>query len=242
MGYIAARGVFDYARGINLVEGGRLAGAVERHLRQPQRSRDEHGDVPAGRGDRRDVAAPAGLRRLVVRGHRRSDAGDDRLHQIARRRARSLRDARSRWCVLGAKVRPGFAAIVVVSVLAATPFMPQSFWTRMASMFDEQDDKQQFTGSREARRVVMQEGINTFLERPFTGVGAGQFKNYNPPGRKERWRETHNALIQVAAETGVLGLLAFCFLIVRAAIAAAATRRMLSGRGGAASPIRSARC
>ena len=75
----------------------------------------------------------------------------------------------------------------------------------------------------------MQEGIATFMERPFTGVGAGQFKNYNPAGRKERWRETHNALIQVAAETGILGLLAFSFLILRAALAAAETRRMLSG-------------
>jgi len=73
----------------------------------------------------------------------------------------------------------------------------------------------------------MQEGINTFLERPFTGVGAGQFQNYNPAERKERWRETHNALIQVAAETGVLGLVAFSFLIIRAALAAATTRRML---------------
>src|SRR5438874_1857656 len=73
----------------------------------------------------------------------------------------------------------------------------------------------------------MQEGINTFMERPFTGVGAGQFQNYNPAERKERWRETHNALIQVAAETGVLGLVAFSFLIIRAALAAATTRRML---------------
>jgi O-antigen ligase len=129
--------------------------------------------------------------------------------------------------VLGTKVRRGFAAIAIASILLATPFMPASFWTRMASMFDEQVDKQQFTGSSEARRIVMQEGINTFLERPFTGVGAGQFKNYNPPGRKERWRETHNALIQIAAETGILGLLAFSFLILRAGIAAAVTRKML---------------
>src|SRR5436189_6277766 len=33
-------------------------------------------------------------------------------------------------------------------------------------------------------------------ERPLTGIGAGQFQNYNPPGRKEAWRETHNAPIQ----------------------------------------------
>ena len=129
--------------------------------------------------------------------------------------------------LLGGKVRRGFGTIAVVSILVATPFMPSSFWTRMESIFDEEQDRQQFTGSREARRTVMQEGINTFLERPFTGVGAGQFQNYNPAERKERWRETHNALIQVAAETGVLGLVAFSFLIIRAALAAATTRRML---------------
>ena len=74
----------------------------------------------------------------------------------------------------------------------------------------------------------MQEGIDTFLERPLTGVGAGQFKNYNPPGRQERWRETHNVLIQVASETGIFGLLVFCFLIVRGGLGAASTRRMLA--------------
>ena len=86
----------------------------------------------------------------------------------------------------------------------------------------------------------MEEGIDTFLERPITGVGAGQFKNYNPPGRKERWRETHNALIQVAAETGIFGLAAFVFLIVRGAMAAARTRRLLSRprKRGAPDPLR----
>src|ERR1700689_2810300 len=105
--------------------------------------------------------------------------------------------------------------------LFATPFMPATFWTRMATIADEEQDKTNFTGSAEARRVVMEEGVETFMERPFTGVGAGQFKNYNPPGRRERWRETHNALIQVAAETGIFGLVAFLFLVVRAALAAA---------------------
>jgi O-antigen ligase len=62
----------------------------------------------------------------------------------------------------------------------------------------------------------MQEGIKTFAERPLTGIGAGQFQNYDPPGRKEAWRETHNAPIQVAAETGIVGLGAFLFLVIRA--------------------------
>jgi O-antigen ligase len=80
------------------------------------------------------------------------------------------------------------------------------------------------------RRIVMMDGINTFVEWPLTGVGAGQFKNYNPPTRsvEQRWRETHNALIQAAAETGIFGLLAFAFLIVRGGMAASKARRLLA--------------
>ncbi len=51
---------------------------------------------------------------------------------------------------------------------------------------------------------------------PLTGVGAGQFKNYNPPDRLEPWRETHNVLLQIAAELGVFGLLAFLLLLWQA--------------------------
>src|SRR6185436_10081494 len=102
------------------------------------------------------------------------------------------------------------------------------FWNRMASIVDDKQDARQFTGSRAARETVMQEGINTFLEHPITGVGAGQFKNYNPPGRKERWRETHNSLIQVAAETGIVGLLAFVFLVFRAGALCVSNLRLLS--------------
>ena len=36
-----------------------------------------------------------------------------------------------------------------------------------------------------------------------TGVGAGQFKNWNPQGRVQPWRESHDVLLQVAAELGV---------------------------------------
>src|SRR6185295_2747625 len=129
--------------------------------------------------------------------------------------------------LLGGRVRRGFGAAAVAAVLLAAPFAPSSFWDRMSSITDARQDATEFTGSREARRIVMQEGIETFVERPLTGVGAGQFKNYNPPNRRERWRETHNALIQVAAETGIIGLFAFVFLIVRAGIAATSTRRML---------------
>jgi O-antigen ligase len=61
----------------------------------------------------------------------------------------------------------------------------------------------------------MKEGLAVFWERPLTGVGAGQFVNYDFEGRKERWRQAHNSVIQVAADLGVFGLFAFCYLIYR---------------------------
>src|SRR4029078_8596262 len=104
-------------------------------------------------------------------------------------------------------------AIAMAAALAAAAFIPASFWSRMMSIVDSEQDQQGFTGSRQERRIGMPEGIEVFLNNPFTGVGAGQFKNYNPPGRQERWRETHNSIIQVAAETGVGGIVAFLVLV-----------------------------
>jgi O-antigen ligase len=142
--------------------------------------------------------------------------------------------------ILGRKVRPGFTVMALAAVLLATPFMPASFWARMETIINQEQDKVKYTGSSEARVQLMQEGVDAFLTHPLTGIGAGQFKNYNPPERKERWRETHNALIQVAAETGLFGLVAFGFLIVRGGMAASRTRRLLTRprRKNASDPLR----
>ena len=232
-GYIAARAVFDYARGINLVEGGRVAGAVSGMFGNPN-----------------DLALnmvtfmPAALMTALTR--RRVTAAGIAALMLAtvvftksRGGALGMGVMFAAVLFLGRKVRPGFTAMALGAVLLATPFMPGTFWDRMSTIFNEQQDKSQYTGSSEARRVLIQEGLEAFVAHPLTGVGAGQFKNYNPPERKERWRETHNALIQVAAETGIFGLLIFSFLIVRGMIAAAKTRRLLSRprQRGATDPL-----
>jgi O-antigen ligase len=227
VGYVAGRGVLDYVRGVHIVAGGRLAGAISGIFGNPN-------DLATNMVTFMPMAAIVAVSRDQAAWRRLVAAIIVALMMAtivftkSRGGVLGLVVMLVALILLGGKVRRGFGVITVAAVMAATPFMPASFWSRMQSMFDENQDKQQFTGSSEARRLLLMEGIATFMERPFTGVGAGQFKNYNPPGRKEQWRETHNALVQVAAETGVLGLLAFSFLIVRAALAAAATRRMLS--------------
>jgi O-antigen ligase len=226
MGYVATRGVIDYARGVNLVEGGRLTGAVNGIFGNPN-----------------DLALTmvTFLPPAIVIALARRNSIEKRLSAavIAVLMLATIVLTKSRGGMLGlvtelivlvligGKVRRGFSVMLVGVLLVASPFAPSAFWIRMASILDEQQDAREFTGSREARRIVMEEGIKVFLERPFTGVGAGQFQNYNPPGRRERWRETHNSLIQVASETGIFGLVAFSYLIIRCAVTAVATRRML---------------
>jgi O-antigen ligase len=226
-GYISALAVFNYARGMNLVEDGRLAGPVSGIFGNPN-------DLALNMVTFLPAAVVIAISPRYGSGRRLAAAGMAALMlaTIVFTKSRGgmvgLTAALVALVLLGRKVRAGFGAIAVAAVLVAMPFAPASFWARMSSILDEQQDRLQFTGSSEARRILMQEGIDAFLDRPFTGVGAGQFQNYNPPGRRERWHETHNALIQVAADTGIVGLVAFSFLIVCAAAAAAQTRRMLT--------------
>ena len=123
-----------------------------------------------------------------------------------------------------------------MTLLLATPLMPSWFWVRLGSITNPAQDE---SGSRQARKDLMWEGWQTFVEHPLTGVGAGQFKNYNPPDRLEPWRETHNVLLQVAAELGIFGLLVFLLLLWQAVSALLWTRRMFSvGLRGARPPTR----
>jgi hypothetical protein len=73
--------------------------------------------------------------------------------------------------------------------------------------------------------------MEVFAENPLTGIGAGQFQNYDGAGVVERWRVTHNVWLQVAAELGMFGLLTFLFLVVRAYTASFAVLRMLRRPG-----------
>ena len=224
-GVIAALSIANYASGVNLVEGGRLAGPVGGIFGNPN-------DLAM------NMVTFLPPTMVVAMSRRQSPSKRAVASVIALLMLATIVLTKSRGGLLGLGaalvalvmldrwVRRGFGTTIIVAILVAMPFAPSSFWTRMTSILDEQQDKQEFTGSRAARRQVMSYGISTFLEYPVTGVGAGQFKNYNPSDREAKFLETHNVLIQVAAETGIVGLLAFTFLIWRAIKAAWDTRRV----------------
>ncbi len=226
--YIAVRTVFDYLRGVNLVEGDRATGAVGGLFGNPN-------DMAL------NMVAFLPLAIIVALGR----------GQLALRAvmlvgmpaiAAAIVFSKSRGGMVGMvamlavllfqlrRVRPGIAAMVIAASIATVPMLPDSFTDRMSSIFNPEEDP---TGSREARKRLLREGWQAFLENPLFGLGAGQFQNYNPDGRAEAWRETHNAVLQVASELGIVGVLVFTIVVgtgFAAAFQAKAALRRARGR------------
>jgi O-antigen ligase len=211
MGYVAARGVLDYVTGVNLIKGERLHGSISGLMGNPNDLAMNMITflplavviaITRGRPLPRIVASIIGALMLATILFTKSRAGLLGLGAVL-----------LVLIIEGRKLRPGLGVAALVAVLAATPLMPSWFWVRLGSITDQAQDE---SGSRQARKDLMWEGWQTFLDHPITGVGAGMFKNYNPPDRLEPWRETHNVMLQISAELGVFGLLAFLVLIWQA--------------------------
>lgn len=216
--YIAVRAVIDYVRGVNLVEGNRVAGAVGGLFGNPN-------DMAL------NMVAFLPLAVAIALGRR---------HQLLRLVALigvpavvlAIIFSKSRGGTVGLlamllvllyqlrRIRPRVAVLVVAAGLLSVPMLPSSFTDRMASIYNPEEDP---TGSREARKRLLREGYEAFLQHPIFGLGAGQFPNYKPEEREEAWRETHNAVLQVAAELGIGGLIIFLAIIASGFLAVVGT-------------------
>jgi putative inorganic carbon (HCO3(-)) transporter len=226
-GYIAFRAVLDSARGINLVENGRVQGAVGGMFKNPN-------DLALNMVAVMPLAASLSLRAVTLL--RRAGAALCAVFMLGAVIASQSRSGTIGLAVIAAIIgvhlirrKPAVACAGVLALLLALPLLPTSYWHRLSSITDgTQDD----TGSREARTTLLRESFTAFLQHPLTGVGAGQFKNYDPEGREQPWRESHNIVLQVAAELGVVGLVTLLFLIGRAGMAGRQTLRLLRRASG----------
>lgn len=232
-GYLGFRAIFDYARGVNMVEGGRVQGSIGGIFRNPN-----------------DLALnlvsylPIAIFAMIEPGSlwKRSWGALIALFMIG-----AVICTQSRSGTIGLAIivlicaahvllrRPTLVLVGILVLAVSVPFVPRSYIERMASITDESKDP---TGSREARKRLMREAVAAFTSHPFTGVGAGQFKNYNPPDREEAWRETHNAILQLASELGILGPVIMLFLVTRGFLSVRSARKILQRaiKAGALSP------
>lgn len=124
----------------------------------------------------------------------------------------SLLSARS---ALSVKARVG----LLVALLAAVPFLPDSFRDRVASLVSLEKDYNMTEQS--GRLELIKRGTRHFLERPLTGVGFAQFAvadglwaERSGLGSGFKWMAAHNMYIQVAAEIGLGGIVGFLGILV----------------------------
>ena len=222
-GYMCVRAIFDYMRGVNLLEGTRLMAPVSGFFQNPN-------DLALNLATFMPLAlinvqrpgamlwrlfcAGVALVMLVVVVLTQSRGGA--IGTVAMLLT---------YLVVARLLTPATIIALVMTLMVALPLLPDTFWNRMASITDSSKDT---TGSRRERRLLLEQGFRVFMDHPLTGVGLGQFQNYYEPGMPTRWRETHNVLLQVGAELGIFGLAVFVFLIVRTFAAGWWTRRQLA--------------
>lgn len=221
-GYIGLRAVVDLASGHNLIENGRVQGSVGGIFKNPN-------DLALNMVAIMPLAVALALHAGTL--VRRAGASLCAVLMLGAMVASQSRSGTIGFVVMAAvlglymvRQRPALAVAGVLAMVLALPLVPSSYWHRLSSITDESQDD---TGSREARQTLLRESFRAFVQHPLTGVGAGQFKNYDPEGRLEPWRESHNIVLQVAAELGIAGLAVLGFLVARAVLAGIQTRRLL---------------
>ena len=223
--YIALLTVINYVRGVDVImHGARVRGAVGGVMQNPN-------DLALNMVSFLPLAAFVVMRPGSF--GRRAVAAGCVLLMVATTVATDSRGGflgfAAMMLVLGTfavRRRPGFVVAGVLAALCMLPIVPQHYWVRLASITNEKLDQ---TGSEQARRELMKESFQAFLQNPLTGVGAGQFVNWAPDEREQAAHEAHDVFLQVAADLGIVGLGVFVFLIGRAFFVVYQTRRFIRG-------------
>jgi O-antigen ligase len=96
--------------------------------------------------------------------------------------------------------------LVFVSVAVLLPVLPGSYGKRVLTIFDSDSDT---TGSSNDRKELLIAGVNLAMNHPIIGVGVGNFPIYSIHDLV-----AHNSYVEIAAELGVFGLLAYLLVIL----------------------------
>src|SRR5262252_7587444 len=103
----------------------------------------------------------------------------------------------------GRRVKTILAAGLICGILLAV--MPGGYGARIATIFNTEQDQ---TGSAQLRRELMERAASIAISRPIVGVGMGNFHIYSI-----HEKAAHNGYLEIAAELGVIGLIAYLILI-----------------------------
>ena len=110
-------------------------------------------------------------------------------------------------------------ATAVVLVLALTASLAPQHWTRITSMVSLEDV------SNYDRICMAEAGLHMIADRPLFGIGPGMVQEYypiyrHPTSHRTDVKHLHNTLLHLAAERGLLSVVAYVWLMVAAFLVA----------------------
>src|SRR5262245_775799 len=103
----------------------------------------------------------------------------------------------------GRRLKTMLAAALICGVLLAAT--PGGYGNRIATIFNTDQDQ---TGSAQERRELMERAAYIAIHHPIIGVGMGNFHLYSI-----REKAAHNSYLEIAAELGAIGLIAYLIII-----------------------------
>lgn len=115
----------------------------------------------------------------------------------------------------GSSVKKILLAVAILTVvLTAILILGQGgYLDRVASITDTENNYN-YT-SESGRIAVWQRGLAMMGENPFFGVGINAYEAADGAMVKVgKWSAAHNSLVQIGAELGVPGLLAYCIMVI----------------------------
>jgi len=101
------------------------------------------------------------------------------------------------------------ATMVLAGVLLAGVFvtaMPSGYSDRLFTILHPSDDS---TNSAQERQAILGRAVEVALHHPIIGIGLANFAEYSPNGKV-----AHNSYVEIAAELGWIGLLAYMIFLV----------------------------
>lgn len=113
-----------------------------------------------------------------------------------------------------------FGAVAIVAVLMLL-FAGEQFWGTMGTILNPQDDYNM--SGENGRKAIWLRGLGYMMQRPITGVGFQAFPTADGTlsehavrqmyGFGVKWSAAHNSFLQIGAELGVGGIIAFLALL-----------------------------
>ena len=141
-------------------------------------------------------------------------------------------------CLVRWRMRGRHVAVVAVALGLSIGLAPSAVWDRLGTVLRPFQEThavgQVIDTSVELRLGAQRVALEMFLDRPFVGVGAGNYPSLYPAYSQQLGVTAvasqfyaHNLYLQVLAETGAVGLLLFLPAVLGPMVALERTRRAL---------------